>query len=277
MHAVQQRTQAIVLSAALALSGILPGAAVAQESDQDGEGTAAPEPQAPPDSTADPDFDPGPKTDLPFSLDFRGGGGDDDSGDGAPVDAEPVTDPDALPLDGPTATAPDAVEDGADEPVPPVGQPAPAPAPPAPVAVPVADPEAVAPGTPAVKQRSGREKTASTRKRARDRSQPRRVVRVTIPAAAVVQAPPAAPPAAPTVEPVGATTATPSDKPARPGQQSYRVQPGDSLWEIASDLLGTRATNAEVVTESNRIYQLNHDRIGPNPDVLAVGTVLRLG
>jgi LysM repeat protein len=270
-----QRTQAAMLSVALAIGAILPGGSVAfaQEHDQEREGAAAPEP-APPDGTADPRFDPGGETDLPFNV---GAPVDDGSDDGAPVDVEPITDPDALrlPLDDPNATAPDTVEGGADDPVAPVEQPVPAPAPPAPVAVPVATPEAVAPSAPAAKQPSGREKkTGSTRKRPRDRSQPRRVVRVTIPAAAVAPAPPAAP-AAPAVEPV-ATTATTSDKPARAGQRSYRVQPGDSLWEIASDLLGTRAANVEVVAESSRIYQLNRDRIGPDPDVLAVGTVLRL-
>jgi hypothetical protein len=260
-----QRTQAAMLSVALAIGAILPGGSVAfaQEHDQEREGAAAPEP-APPDGTADPRFDPGGETDLPFNV---GAPVDDDSDDGAPVDVEPITDPDALglPLADPNATAPDTVEGGPDDPVAPVEQPAPAP---------VAAPEPVAPSAPAAKQRNGREVTAPTRKRPRDRTQPRRVVRVTIPAAAIVApAPPA--PAAPAVEPVAAGT-TASDKPARPGQRSYRVQPGDSLWTIASDLLGTRAADTEVVAESNRIYELNRDRIGPDPDVLAVGTVLRL-
>lgn len=76
-------------------------------------------------------------------------------------------------------------------------------------------------------------------------------------------------------EPVQAATSPASDRP-RPGQSTYTVQRDDSLWTIASALLGGGATNAEIIAESNRIYRLNRDRIGPDPDILAVGTVLRL-
>ena len=88
-----QRVQAAALSVALVVTSALPvGVAVAQEADQEREGVAAPEPTTPPDSTTDPDFDPGGDTALPFDLGAPAGGGDDDSGDGAPVDVEPVTD-----------------------------------------------------------------------------------------------------------------------------------------------------------------------------------------
>jgi hypothetical protein len=264
-----------MLSVALAISAALPGGvALAQEADQEREGAAAPEP-APPDATADPRFDPGGDSHLPFNIGAPTGGGDDDSGDGPPVDVEPVTDPDALGLllDDPGAVAPDAVE-GADEPVAPVEQPVPAAPSPAPAPPAAAAPEVEAPNPPTAKRRSNdRGKTSTKRKRAQDRGQQRPVIRVTIPAAVPAPAPVVVP-AAPAVEPVATTTAP--DKPARPGQRSYRVRSGDSLWKIASDVLGAGATNAEIVAESNRIYQLNRDRIGPDPDVLAVGTVLRL-
>jgi hypothetical protein len=267
-----QRTQAAMLSVALAISAVLPGGvAVAQEHDQEREGAAAPEP-APPDGTADPRFDPGGETDLPFNLGAPTGGGDDDSGDGPPVDVEPVTDPDALslPIDGPSAT-PDAVE-GSDEAVAPVEQPAPVA--PSPVTVPpAATPQVEAPSTPTAEKRSNdRGKAKTTRKRARDHGRQRPVIRVTIPAAVPAPAQ-AVPPAPPVIEPVAATTPA---KSAQPDQRSYRVQRDDSLWKIASALLGAGATNAEIVAESNRIYQLNRVRIGPDPDVLGVGTVLRL-
>ncbi|HET7668194.1 MAG TPA: hypothetical protein VFK56_19440, partial [Mycobacterium sp.] len=67
-HALARRVQATALTAVLVLGSATPsGIAVAREADQGSEGTAAPE-QAPPDSTADPDFDPGGDTGLPFDV-----------------------------------------------------------------------------------------------------------------------------------------------------------------------------------------------------------------
>ncbi len=82
--------------------------------------------------------------------------------------------------------------------------------------------------------------------------------------------------AATAAEPVQAAASPPRDR-VRPGRAAYTLQPDDSLWKIASALLGASATNAEIVAESNRIYQLNRGRIGADPDVLAVGTVLSPG
>jgi nucleoid-associated protein YgaU len=52
------------------------------------------------------------------------------------------------------------------------------------------------------------------------------------------------------------------------------VRPGDSLWAIAARSLGPGSTNAEVAAEWPRWYALNRTRIGPDPDLLATGTVL---
>jgi hypothetical protein len=267
-----------MLSVALALSGVLPaaGTAVAQEPDQEREGSAAPEP-TPPDSTADPDFDPGGETGLPFNLELRGGGGDDDSSDGAPVDVEPVTDPDAPAVapDDSTALAPDAIE-GTDEPAPPAEavQPTPLPAPaPAPTTPP---PAATAPMPDADQRAAGdRRRAAPTRKRQRDREPLRRAITVTLPATAVPPSPAPAPVVTtPTVE-TAPTTTEPRSR-ARSGQGSHTVQSGESLWRIASDLLGSGATDAEIAAESNRLFGLNRDRIGDDPNMLIAGTVLRL-
>jgi LysM repeat protein len=280
-----QRAQAAVLSVALGLSATLPpAAAVAQEADQEREGVANPEQTAPsPDTVADPDFDPGGETELPFEAGTPDDGGDDDdAGDGAPVDLEPVTDPDALavPLDDPAAMAPEA-RDGVDEPAapaepaPPTPLPAPAP-PPTPL-----PPAATTPPTTGDQQAAGdrrqaaRDKRSAMRKRQRERARQRPAIRVTIPAPpAVAPAPVApAPVTATAAEPVEAATTKPR---ARASEDTYTVQPGDHLWEIASDLLGPGATDAEIVAESNRVYGLNPDVIGDDPNLLIPGTVLRL-
>lgn len=62
---------------------------------------------------------------------------------------------------------------------------------------------------------------------------------------------------APAPEPV-ATTTTVTEAPdrtgradrARPGQRFHVVQPGESLWSIATDLLPATATTGEVARES---------------------------
>jgi hypothetical protein len=55
------------------------------------------------------------------------------------------------------------------------------------------------------------------------------------------------------------------------------VQPGESLWAIASDLLGGEASPARIAREVDRLWRLNSDRIGTgDPDLLMVGTRLNL-
>jgi len=61
------------------------------------------------------------------------------------------------------------------------------------------------------------------------------------------------------------------------GDRSYVVRPGDSLWSIATDLLGGRASSARIAAEVQRLWQLNRERIGSgDPDVLLTGTHLTL-
>jgi nucleoid-associated protein YgaU len=58
---------------------------------------------------------------------------------------------------------------------------------------------------------------------------------------------------------------------------TYVVRSGDSLWSIATRLLGPRASAAEIADEVNRLWKLNRDRIGTgDPDLLPVSTELRL-
>jgi hypothetical protein len=275
-----RRLQAVVLAVALVLgSAVPPSVAIAQEADQGREGIAAPE-QPAPDSTADPDFDPGGETELPFEVGAPDS--DDDSGDGAPVDVEPVDDPEAppVPVDGPSAIAPDAIQ-GSDEAAPPVEATAPAepvtpaappaPAPPPPAATTQPPP---ATDTPAPE----RKKRATARKPRRDRHHHRHATHVTVPPAVPAPAPPAAAPVetTATVQPVAEVASPASNDRVRPGQSSHTVQPGESLWTIASDLLGTGATDAQIAAETKRLYRLNRARIGDDPNMLITGTVLRL-
>jgi LysM domain-containing protein len=93
---VSRRTQALLAGGVLAFSASAPAVGVAQERDRQFEGVAAPEgPGAP--ELDDPTFDPGGDTALPFdsapapAAPSEG----DDSGDGAPLDVEPMVDLDA--------------------------------------------------------------------------------------------------------------------------------------------------------------------------------------
>lgn len=55
-----------------------------------------------------------------------------------------------------------------------------------------------------------------------------------------------------------------------------RVHRGDSLWAIAEERLGPRATVADIVDYWHRIYDRNADRIGRDPDLILPGEPLEL-
>ena len=64
---------------------------------------------------------------------------------------------------------------------------------------------------------------------------------------------------------------------AKPGDRAHTVLAGESLWAIASDLLGADASPARIAREVQRLWQLNQDRIGTgDPDLLLIGTRLVL-
>lgn len=52
------------------------------------------------------------------------------------------------------------------------------------------------------------------------------------------------------------------------------VCPGDSLWSIAARVAGPGVSDAEVAREWPRWYRANRSVIGPDPDLLHIGTVL---
>ena len=54
------------------------------------------------------------------------------------------------------------------------------------------------------------------------------------------------------------------------------VEPGDSLWAIAQERLGSEATPQQVAEETGRIYELNRGRIGEDPNLIFPGQELML-
>ena len=55
------------------------------------------------------------------------------------------------------------------------------------------------------------------------------------------------------------------------------MQPGESLWAIASDLLGRDAGAARIAREVHRLWELNKERIATgDPDLVMIGTRLLL-
>jgi DNA-binding NarL/FixJ family response regulator len=69
-----------------------------------------------------------------------------------------------------------------------------------------------------------------------------------------------------------ATAMRPASEPA----SSVVVRPGDSLWSIAQEQLGPNATPEQFYDETERIYELNRDRIGDNPNLILTGQELLL-
>lgn len=269
------------------------------------EGVAAPEQAG--DELDDPGFDPGGDTDLPFETAPAPAAPDDaeDTGDGAPLDVEPGVD-----LDARLAPLADTGAPGIDEPagVPPaeVAPPVGASPPDGSVWV-VGEPPPGGAGTPGEPSDRGADAlppgpTAEQGKRAprafgftrapsthedgrSDFRAPASTRRVTVgdgvPAGQYTAPVPAAPvPAADsaTVAQVDVASQTTSqDLSLESDTRFYVVQPGDSLWSIAKQLVGNDASAGRIAREVNRLWSLNRARIATgDPDLLMVGTRLEL-
>ncbi|MEU4603025.1 LysM peptidoglycan-binding domain-containing protein [Kribbella sp. NPDC023972] len=54
------------------------------------------------------------------------------------------------------------------------------------------------------------------------------------------------------------------------------VKPGDTLWSIAATELGPNATPEDVAARWPAWYAANRQLIGPDPDLILPGQVLRI-
>jgi hypothetical protein len=285
---VSPRTQAVLAAGLLALPAVAPTAsAFAAEPDQQQEGTAPVAETAPSDPAGNPDFDPGgDTTDLPEAgapAPQTQAPTDEGDDDGGPVEDAPATNPDEPVVDpgdgsGAPLTQQPAAPDGATPPDTSVTAPTPTPTPPetttgaAPVPPAAPDAPALATTPPAAQgpQAGERAKQSPRHEHARP-ARPASGEHRAAPTVAVAAAPPTS-----TTVVAAAVTAVRGDR-AKPGDRTHVVLAGESLWAIASDLLGSEATPAEVAREVHRMWQLNRDRIGTgDPDLLMTGTKLVL-
>lgn len=251
-----RRLLALTLVVMLVFGSVLPGFAVAGESDSEGEGTAPPV-----EVPVDPGFDPGGEEEV--LEETPAAGGDEETGT-VEVEAEVKLEP--PPADEVTSAATEAPSEA--PPSEPITTPEPAASPPdsepvqqkvpePAVSEPVANQSIVAP-----KQRSADGDTAAG-------------------SAASTEA------AAPPVEPAEEEAPSPSPQPAAAtaaepgrslgGRDVYVVRPGDCLWQIATALLPAGAGTQAIAQEVDHLWRLNEGRIGTgDPSLIYVGTELRL-
>ena len=258
---VSRRTQAVVAAGLLAFSGVgAPAAAVATEPDQEIDGSAEVVESPDPDEAA---------------LDEATIGWTD-GGEAPPDDEEqasmPETDDGML-----EAAASEPVEEPAIEAAPDEHA---AEVEPAPEPVAVAAPPAEAPPAAAVTPEPAM--SQGVRADTAERAQRERPVAQTKPVAQprVIVAPaPAEAPVTATAETVRVAAGTTQNTVVRVsrGDRVHTVQRGESLWSIATDVLGGGASTDRVAREVSRLWELNAERIGTgSPDLLYAGTRLRL-
>jgi nucleoid-associated protein YgaU len=258
---VSRRAQATIAAGLLAFSGVGAPTAMASDPDTVSEGTAEVVDGAEPDS-----LDIGGDTlqlvDEPVPA---------PEATAPPTEAasSPLDDAEAAPLEAEAVDPPaEAIDDAA--------------APPAeaqatPDLEPTTPPAAEAPTVNSATETSGMRAERSKRLNVK-RAQPAQITTHTTPAVTVSAEPP---PSIASPAPAGRrkfrVVAGTSTGGAARGDRFHTVRPGESLWSIASDLLGDRASTARVASEVNRLWQLNEDRIGSgSPDLVYPGTRLRL-
>ena len=286
---VSTRAQAVLAASMLLVSTGVPvtPALAAGEPDQEEQGAAPIADDGGGDPAANPDFDPGgDTTDLPEAalLPAVQAPVDVDDDDAGAVEQEPTVDERETVVDAGDGSEPLTNETGSVLPT----QPSPTPTndsaePTSPTTTPVApsEPSAQAPvSTPVVsseRQAKPQAPHAKSQRQTRLRSHDG-------PPAAMQPAPTSSPAPVRTVIVSGAHAASAPvarahvpRHPARPGDRWHTVEAGESLWTIATDLLGRDATTAKIAREVHRLWSLNRERIASgDPDLLPVGTTLVL-
>lgn len=286
---VSPRAQALVAAGALVVSAPAPAAvALAVEPDNEREGNAQVVDSGPADPAASRDFDPGGEpTNLPeiVTPPIATDPPDDAS---AAVDPSPAADTSDPVIDsgdaaqgaagqssaGQQTTTPGSTPEATGAPAPPtVTDNATPPAGASPDGTPPPSPAPQTSATPADETPRDTSDTSASENSDQAASIRARVSDDTGAATLAGSTTPTAKPA-----PAAVTAKAPIDgRRARPGDRTHTVLPGESLWSIASDLLGPDATAARVAREVHRLWQLNHDRIATDdPDLIMIGTLLTL-
>ena len=274
-----RRARSALASGLLALAAVVPGVSIAAEPDTSQEGISVPD-QTQDVDTDSPGFDPGGDTELPFDA-GPPAEPEDVAPDAAPLEIEPTDDPEgrAAPFVEPEAPGtPDEAPVRPLEGTPPNAPPAPglSTQPPTDGVTPESTP-APLPSAQGLLAEPG--------------SGPRRKPGLT----AVIRVEPSRSGYVETSVDSGAPSGTMSSGGAGPAQTTdltrpvavrsratdkarvHVVQPGESLWTIAENLLGAGSSATNIAAEVARLWELNRERIpSGDPDLIAVGQQLRL-
>jgi hypothetical protein len=284
-----RRSQALLASGVLAMATATPGVAFAVDPNQQRDGTTPPEQGVAGAPPGDSGFDPGGEsTDLPFDAGPAPETPDtlESDEDSAALEPQAVTGnetPAVEPVDVDQQPAPPTT---AAAPLPPEAA-SPTPIPEQPSSAPTPEPPATAPTQPETGATTPPPQGASAPPRADEQETEPKTTRRALetqrqPARASAE-PYVAPATAPTTVQVAQTQPRPSSSPtnrrhaAKRGDRFHVVQRNESLWSIASDMLGESASPARIAREVNRLWELNSARIGTgDPDLLMAGTRLEL-